>query len=361
MSVVAASVLRKRNDLLGRLRSDQATGARSVREVLRMLRAGRRLADSAALPIRQKELAMRQDGREPDLIQTSLIPAERARSLHDGSFQSASGCHLTLTAATGHRGKRAKGPALPRAARTRPVAGVQSGAASPRPETAPPGRGTPGAAAREVTLMQKRDGFQGRRLEGPNLVATLGAGGVWEDGRPTFLLTPRVSSVLRLPLGAATPGVEARQPEREARSSHAAVADWTSTTGGRRSRTAAVVALTRAVPSALAHAQRAVVDGPRGRQRDVEAPVAPRKPINNDVLPYPGVPSARGEAGRRGDMAGSAGPIVVTLSGNVVVDGRQLGRMAASSAGDQAAMPAAGPARLNLRATPVFSGTQLPW
>lgn len=52
--------------------------------------------------------------------------------------------------------------------------------------------------------------------------------------------------------------------------------------------------------------------------------------------------------------------MVVNLTGDVVIDGRRLGRITASSQAREASLPARGPSRINLRAMPMYSGTQLP-
>lgn len=51
---------------------------------------------------------------------------------------------------------------------------------------------------------------------------------------------------------------------------------------------------------------------------------------------------------------------VVNLTGDVVIDGRRLGRITASSQAREASLPARGPSRVNLRAVPIYSGTQIP-
>lgn len=56
-----------------------------------------------------------------------------------------------------------------------------------------------------------------------------------------------------------------------------------------------------------------------------------------------------------GDM-----PVVVNLTGELVVDGRRLGQLTASSQAKEASLPSHGPSRVNLRAVPLFTGTQVP-
>ena len=52
--------------------------------------------------------------------------------------------------------------------------------------------------------------------------------------------------------------------------------------------------------------------------------------------------------------------MIVSLMGDVVIDGRRLGQVAASSQASQASLPAHGPSRVNLRAVPIHSGMQIP-
>lgn len=70
-----------------------------------------------------------------------------------------------------------------------------------------------------------------------------------------------------------------------------------------------------------------------------------------------GQPQNRSQHGAR---QGSGTPLVVNLVGDVVVDGRQFGRIAASSQAREASLPAHGPSRVNLRAVPLFPGMQIP-
>ncbi len=113
---------------------------------------------------------------------------------------------------------------------------------------------------------------------------------------------------------------------------------------------------------------------------------APRKELSQDVLRRQVVPPALA-AGRSGAsstgsvMQGSADSrqgaglgavaeggagmeagrmMMVSLMGDVVIDGRRLGQVAASSQASQASLPAHGPSRVNLRAVPIHSGMQIP-
>ena len=61
-----------------------------------------------------------------------------------------------------------------------------------------------------------------------------------------------------------------------------------------------------------------------------------------------------------GGLGMEAGRMMVSLMGDVVVDGRRLGQVAASSQARQASLPAHGPSRVNLRAVPIHSGMQIP-
>ena len=59
-----------------------------------------------------------------------------------------------------------------------------------------------------------------------------------------------------------------------------------------------------------------------------------------------------------GETAGRG--MMVNLTGDVFVDGRRLGQVAASSQARHAALPLHGPSRVNLRAVPIHSGMQIP-
>ncbi len=113
---------------------------------------------------------------------------------------------------------------------------------------------------------------------------------------------------------------------------------------------------------------------------------APRRELSQDVLQRQVVPPAftagrPGASSTGGVMQGSAdsrqaaGPgavaeggqgmeagrmMMVSLTGDVVIDGRRLGQVAASSQASQASLPAHGPSRVNLRAVPIHSGMQIP-
>ncbi len=119
-------------------------------------------------------------------------------------------------------------------------------------------------------------------------------------------------------------------------------------------------------------------------QRSVVSP--PRTSLRQDVLRRQVVPPActpgrsttssnsgvtQGDAGSRqaagqgavaeGGLDMEAGKVMmVSLTGDVVIDGRRLGQVAASSQASQASLPAHGPSRVNLRAVPIHSGMQIP-
>lgn len=103
-----------------------------------------------------------------------------------------------------------------------------------------------------------------------------------------------------------------------------------------------------------------------GMQQRVIPPVSPyRKHASiGDASSYSG--SAVAQPGPApGNFDSSHGgeanmSVAVNLSGDVVIDGRRLGRLTASSQAREASLPARGPSRVNLRAVPVFSGTQIP-
>ncbi len=72
-------------------------------------------------------------------------------------------------------------------------------------------------------------------------------------------------------------------------------------------------------------------------------------------------PANRGPVGRHASQASEGEPgFVVNLTGDVIIDGRRLGRITASSQAREASLPARGPSRVNLRAVPLYSGTQIP-
>ncbi|NPD67857.1 hypothetical protein HN018_10810 [Lichenicola cladoniae] len=53
-------------------------------------------------------------------------------------------------------------------------------------------------------------------------------------------------------------------------------------------------------------------------------------------------------------------PLVVHLTGDVMLDGRRLGQLTASSQARQASLPSHGTSRVDLRAVPIYSGAQVP-
>ena len=72
-------------------------------------------------------------------------------------------------------------------------------------------------------------------------------------------------------------------------------------------------------------------------------------------------PANRGPIGRYGGQTSAGEPaFVVNLTGDVIIDGRRLGRITAASQAREASLPARGPSRVNLRAVPIYSGTQIP-
>ncbi len=72
-------------------------------------------------------------------------------------------------------------------------------------------------------------------------------------------------------------------------------------------------------------------------------------------------PANHGPVGRYSGQASEGEPaFVVNLTGDVIIDGRRLGRITASSQAREASLPARGPSRVNLRAVPIYSGTQIP-
>ena len=61
-----------------------------------------------------------------------------------------------------------------------------------------------------------------------------------------------------------------------------------------------------------------------------------------------------------GSGADAGRMVMVSLAGDVVIDGRRLGQVAASSQASRASLPAHGPSRVNLRAVPIHPGMQIP-
>ena len=59
-------------------------------------------------------------------------------------------------------------------------------------------------------------------------------------------------------------------------------------------------------------------------------------------------------------VTSSQDPLIVNLTGDILVDGRKLGRLTASSQARAAALPAHGPSRVNLHVVPSYSGAQIP-
>ena len=64
--------------------------------------------------------------------------------------------------------------------------------------------------------------------------------------------------------------------------------------------------------------------------------------------------------GGRGETGLTTPVQKVNLAGAVILDGRRLGRLTASSQAREASLPARGPSRVNLRAVPIYSGMQIP-
>ena len=62
----------------------------------------------------------------------------------------------------------------------------------------------------------------------------------------------------------------------------------------------------------------------------------------------------------RGEKLEGGAGLMITLTGDVVIDGHRLGRITATSQAREASLPARGPSRVNLRAVPIYSGMQIP-
>ncbi len=122
----------------------------------------------------------------------------------------------------------------------------------------------------------------------------------------------------------------------------------------------------------LADLQRGVVSVPQTEsRRDVlRRQVVPPAGISGRSTATPIGSVTQGDIGSR-QVAGlgavaengpgmEVGRMMVNLMGDVVVDGRRLGQVVASSQARQASLPAHGPSRVNLRAVPIHSGMQIP-
>lgn len=68
----------------------------------------------------------------------------------------------------------------------------------------------------------------------------------------------------------------------------------------------------------------------------------------------------RSTAMDQGSRAQNGLAVTVNLTGDVSIDGRRLGQIMASSQAKEASLPARGPSRVNLRAVPIYTGTQVP-
>ena len=123
----------------------------------------------------------------------------------------------------------------------------------------------------------------------------------------------------------------------------------------------------------LAVLQRSVVSAPRREssqdvlRRQVVPPAftagRPGAFSNGGVMQ--GSADSRQVAGSGAVAEGGSGTeagrmMMVSLMGDVVIDGRRLGQVAASSQASQASLPAHGPSRVNLRAVPIHPGMQIP-
>ncbi|MGI4956561.1 MAG: hypothetical protein ACRYGI_03010 [Janthinobacterium lividum] len=67
-----------------------------------------------------------------------------------------------------------------------------------------------------------------------------------------------------------------------------------------------------------------------------------------------------GQQAPGGQGGSSSMPLVVHLTGDVMLDGRRLGQLTASSQARQASLPSHGTSRVDLRAVPIYSGAQVP-
>lgn len=113
---------------------------------------------------------------------------------------------------------------------------------------------------------------------------------------------------------------------------------------------------TNGTPSLLAAAHRRAV--PPSAFPPVDRNQSQLSPVSASVLQ---VSASRPQVGsQHRTNQSSSTPVVVNLVGDVVVDGRHLGRIAASSQAREASLPAHGPSRVNLRTVPLYPGMQIP-
>lgn len=96
-------------------------------------------------------------------------------------------------------------------------------------------------------------------------------------------------------------------------------------------------------------------------------PILPRNPapVSYSGVQLPqdvqaGTASGGGLLDNADHTGGSVTPVAVHLTGDVMIDGRRLGRLMASSQARDASLPAQGPSRVNLRTVPIYSGMQIP-
>lgn len=123
----------------------------------------------------------------------------------------------------------------------------------------------------------------------------------------------------------------------------------------------------------LAVLQRGVVSLPRSElsQDILRRQVVPPASMPNRPAAAPADRTMQNRSGHQqaacspatmeGGFGADAGRMVmVSLAGDVVIDGRRLGQVAASSQASRASLPAHGPSRVNLRAVPIHPGMQIP-
>ena len=130
---------------------------------------------------------------------------------------------------------------------------------------------------------------------------------------------------------------------------------------------------TSGVQQRLAVLRRSVVSLPRsGQSQDIlRRQVVPPASMPNRPAGVPADGTMQNKSGNQqtayssasgeGGFGADAGRMVmVSLAGDVVIDGRRLGQVAASSQASRASLPAHGPSRVNLRAVPIHPGMQIP-
>ncbi|WP_428375200.1 hypothetical protein [Lichenicoccus sp.] len=76
---------------------------------------------------------------------------------------------------------------------------------------------------------------------------------------------------------------------------------------------------------------------------------------------YPGSPAAQSAERLAGGFAGSGqGDTTIALTGDIIIDGRKLGRIAAATQVSGASLPPRSASAVNIKALPIFTGSSVP-